>query len=780
MEYLTDYGKEVIEYYNSEYLKITQIDKLAPKIAPLLQPYYSSRKRFTTNIQKLKYSFLFKKSNMICTTFIIGRNEISTNYAYLYSEVDTENPKKYEHKYVSLSSTFKSQDGEYRYRFNQLINVEAAKEQILGQDAYDLIEDAMIKKLEKGIITLRAAFYYPKIFIGDYKNFEEDVNSGRFAIKFLSLLWLADFQDMFNNQMQNHMIEKYKKIMYHPAEDGPLYEKIKKIKGAEEIEFFCDVLKKIVPDISLYRRYREKCTSVNYLSTGQKIFPIAQKEVYCINNILYPVWREIYISGLCSNIVANFIAPCFPITNNWFFIQNINKDIFDNEAQHEKFINSKIAKEISRSLGDVKKETFIKKTTQPINYKFKKLGDKIASSVAYTENHLVLSDLALCLQMEHAGRTIKDVFQISIERQKGNNPKKPEEQQSWNHRATPEEQQGWNHRPTESFAFLSDIRICRKIIFDYIYGFYCLNSRLNIAHGDLHLNNGTIYKLYEFDLDKSIPVPGPKSLYFINEKEAYLLDHDGSFGIIIDLSRGVVANRSSLRQTFGPAFTESFIKDQNDRILRVLFRYFGEFVTKFKDQLLAKLLDAPDLFFKVFSIIDTFALARNLSTLFEIERGNIKIPEEIIQFMMKLSSAAELKLINGLEKIVQGIVTKQEDIEWPNLDILRLFYEENLLDFSKEYDKSKVTVCDVFNAAAPMNTDMKEYKTWPNILKFDKEYEILKKYGMTPQAKNFEEWKAFFGYDESNMINIIKEKYRPDQQIETKSSADWLMTDDLF
>lgn len=815
MEYLTDYGKEVIEYYNNEYIDLINIKKLAPALETAVAPYYSSRKRFTTNIQKLKYSFLFKKTNMITTVFIIGRGDQTTNYAYLYSEVDVENPKKYTHKYASLSSTFKSQDGEYRYRFNQLVNIIAAKEQVLGGEAYSLIENMFLAKLESGRINLRAAFYYPKMFIGDDKSFEEDINSSRFAITFLSLLWLADFNDIHNNKMQNHMIMKYREIMYHPAEDDPTYEKVIKVKGAAEVDFFCDVLRKVIPDISLYRRYREKFTSVNYLSTGQKIFPIAQKEVYCINNILYPVWREIYISGLCSNIVANFIAPCFPMTNDWFFIQNINKDIFDNEAQHEKFVNSKVAREISNSLGDVKKLTYIKQTEQPINYKFKKLGEKIASSVSYTENHLVLSDLALCLQMEHAGRTIKDVFQITAAGMQtaskvgaaglalshsfavsgavgsglASSEQKEEEKVPAGDGAGP------NLGPNEKFRFLTDIRICRKIIFDYIYGFYCLNSRLNIAHGDLHLNNGTIYKLYDFDIDAAVPVLRPKSLYFISADEAYMLDHDGSFGIIIDLSRGVVANRTSLRATFGAAFTESFIKDQNDRILRVLYRYFNEFVIKYKDQLLAKLLDSPDLFFKVFSVIDVFALARNLSTLFEVERehiGNV-IPAAIKTFIEKLATAAEMKLVQGLEKVVKGSITSPDDIDWPNLEILRMFYEEDRADLSGEKYKGRdnngqgesamsITICDVFNAAAEMKTDMKNYKTWPSILKFDKEYEILKKYGLTPQAKNFEEWKAFFGYDESNMLNVIKERYRPDKRAadRTKSSTDWLLTDDLF
>lgn len=43
-------------------------------------------------------------------------------------------------------------------------------------------------------------------------------------------------------------------------------------------------------------------------------------------------------------------------------------------------------------------------------------------------------------------------------------------------------------------SLFSSISNIDKILFEYIYGLYCINKKLNIYHGDLHLNNITIFE----------------------------------------------------------------------------------------------------------------------------------------------------------------------------------------------------------------------------------------------------------------------------------------------
>jgi hypothetical protein len=63
----------------------------------------------------------------------------------------------------------------------------------------------------------------------------------------------------------------------------------------------------------------------------------------------------------------------------------------------------------------------------------------------------------------------------------------------------------------------------KKYIFQLCYNIYCFNEKLNIIHGDLHMNNITLNPSF---YKKNVKIPeNPKILYIINpESDIYTFD----------------------------------------------------------------------------------------------------------------------------------------------------------------------------------------------------------------------------------------------------------------
>ena len=224
---------------------------------------------------------------------------------------------------------------------------------------------------------------------------------------------------------------------------------------------------------------------------GQKIIPMYSNEASNYKNIEYSVWRELYISNLCAELVINNISPSFSIIESWFLIQNSHASLFDNIAMYDKHAHAKIAHKISEDIFDVNKYTYNNNNKRNgfINEKFGKLSNKLINSVNYIEEKLDLSDVSICFQMEYLGRTWKDMpyLALTVDR-------------------------------SQITDLFSNYNVFAKIMFDYIYALLCMNVKVGILHGDLHLNNATFYKVFDIERDpKGKKLDNPLVVYILND-----------------------------------------------------------------------------------------------------------------------------------------------------------------------------------------------------------------------------------------------------------------------
>ena len=123
----------------------------------------------------------------------------------------------------------------------------------------------------------------------------------------------------------------------------------------------------------------------------------------------------------------------------------------------------------------------------------------------------------MTLITEHVGRTINDIENLYKSK---------------------------TYKKTNNLLF-NHLETFNTYIFNIIYSLYCLNSKLNIIHGDLHLNNTTIHQIkkkYLYDIfPKDIKKPEiDRHLLYIIDDEIFIQKNKHKIGTIIDFSRSFI------------------------------------------------------------------------------------------------------------------------------------------------------------------------------------------------------------------------------------------------
>jgi hypothetical protein len=457
---------------------------------------YSHINRFTNNVQVMKYALSTSKTNMITTCFKVTFDSTSCIYANLHSRCRTKGKKTtITHEFICTGPTFRSQDGEYRNRFIRY-DLFAQLFTKYG-DVFAKVEEMVVEKLSSGKIELFADFYYPQSCSADTKYMNEFINTSRIAIRLYMLAWIRDFHYIHMKIPENHMNPAYQYIIYRP-EDLSTYNDIMKSLNAENIEINDDTkYDKILGRITkFYINVDEPEVNVERLSCGQKIFPLTVIESIRTDDINYSVWREMYMTNLVSNLVLNLATPSFPFLGSWFYIQNSHAGLFDNVAMFEKYKHSDIASDISQQLRAIDQYNYYSRERQngALSGKFLQLSKNINKSIVYADSDIRLTDLSVCVTSEWVGRTLRDIPNIIAQKK---------------------------HLHGLDMIFTSPDTFA-KHMFEYVYAFYCMNTRLGIIHGDLHMNNVTIFRLYTMVDAKGIPlIKNPVVMYILAEGEMF-------------------------------------------------------------------------------------------------------------------------------------------------------------------------------------------------------------------------------------------------------------------
>jgi hypothetical protein len=415
------------------------------------------------------------------------------------------------------------------------------------------------------------------------------------------------------------------------------------------------------------------------------------------HNINLDIWKELFIFANCSNLVLNLICPSFPFINNWFFIENIHAGLFDNVAQYDRFNNSEVARKISKELKAIDKLNYHPfadpRNKRPLNVEFLGLSGRISGALAYSESNIVMSGAAIAITMEYVGRTLKDVPLLAL------NP--------------------LNEKVVWLQKFLSDVDSFSKYMFDYIYGFYCMNVKLGILHGDLHLNNATIY--YKA-LGSYTDLPGdPHIAYVLSDDEAYLFPHMGTYGCLIDFSRSIIGDKTLLLTEYTEDYAGQYLENQREQLWAFLVKYFPKFTENNKDRILGRLQDNYFAMFKVATGVDSYSVAQNLLT-FVAEVKNLTIAPEIKKFIIRARDVAESIIIRGLEKLIEDPLAREDGLEWPNLELIRALFGR----FRAPKEIKDKRIVNIYNFKNDIRYKIQSYELWPPLLKLESEIELAK------------------------------------------------------
>ena len=604
-------------------------------------------------------------------------------------------------KYFVLGGSFTSKDGEYRNGLLSAENYFSINNYVNHPVEY--IKQYLRNKLPLRKLYITKDYFFPT---DDKRNIEIDIEYYTYDLQFtlLALTWFNIMTNLSLNIIENNLVDLFQEIMLkHKDEDMEFYNIIIKKYSKEEIN-------KLLSFINYIRIDRNKDSIVDTTKVGQKIIPLSISEAQNPFNIRYKPWREYLISIHLSDVVVNNICPGFFLINQWFYIKNSRKGLFDNEVQFQKMKRSELAEQITILLNranlytneNINDITKIKKKTADmietwISDKFKILSDKIQDPIDYAKEEIIMSNVALCIITEYVGRTIMDVVKLCTT------------------------SKYFDDLLGNPFT-LKGLPFFKKYMFDLCYNLYCLNYRSGIIHGDLHLNNVTINSTIFKGLNIN-DIKNPSVLYILGESisEQYLLPTSSSNLCLIDFSRSIILpekicqlNDISLSKSYdiNSKFKE-FQEDQVERLLQIYFHFTSD-SSHNKDDLKIVFRNKFESVFKLLTVTDIYGFTQKLSAVFNLhEKNYVKPHASVVELVKKLNSLSKKYITEHMNKLItepayEGIVI---DMEWPIYTILKECFYEFLVN-----DNIDAIIIDVFNINNKIEFSLTKLEKFPDII----------------------------------------------------------------
>jgi len=644
----------------------------------------SQYNRLVANARRLKYIYRFNKTNNIVSCFKFSMGKLTSIYGYLYSRCVNDT---FIHEYVCTGPTFTSQDGEYRGRIIPWWQYDRNFRK--GHPAYERVEKLIVQKLETGQLTYHVDFYIADLCRSNFAALERDVIESRFAIRFHIMCWIVDMHEIHQHTNSNHMNTAYETIIYQRADIPVLLE----ILDSMDIKQYI-ILKN---QISWYDS--GVIDHLKDLGCGQKTFPVTSLEMTKLDNINYPIWREIYITAMASNMVLNLISPTFPLIGTWFYIANTGPGLFDNSSMHTRYKQSAVAGEINVALQRVDALNYDRESRNILGNKFLRMSKDMHGIMQYASENIRIIDTAMCMTMEYVGRTLRDVPRLISGR---------------------ELKHGTEHIFADSHAF-------HKHMFEYVYAIVCMNTRMGAIHGDLHLNNVTMFRLYNFLRWPSAHAVRPEQLhvvYTLARGPTYIFPHFGVFSCIIDFSRAILGSRQLLEHSFGVLFTELYLSEQRGRFISTVRKNLPWLMEKYDTEVARMTTDNFALAFKILSAMDVYTLMRGIETLIETEalfRDKVSVTAAALPLVRSLISASREIMSRNFQAVMEGKLNDADDIEWPCMELLRgPIFSEYLLTPARMADPN-IVVCDIFNHNNEVKYDFMDPSLWGPLLEIDSE-----------------------------------------------------------
>lgn len=667
--------------------------------------------------RKKSFSGTFRKAK--------GKQTIQfhTNYAFLYSSRDDGGSDgNFHFDYLSMGHTFKSADGEYRYRFIPV----AQFNEVYTRHAHVIepYERYIIKQAKRGEFTLKSGIHMPadtsnrkSAQDNERKAFEQQLDASRLVLRIYVIIFIIEAVGKLEGYISNHINDGYLDAMFGDAD----FKEFEKIYAQQDKNYVTSLRLRMTTLMG-------RTGSFTDTMCGQKIIPLRAKEVEDLENIRYDTWREIYISSFIGDLVINNVAPGFPLFKDYTLLYadpEQAKDFYDNQVNHIKLDHSSTAAKIVRDLEGVRRSTFvvdpIKKKELYISYKFEGLSDTIEMPMDYAEKNLIMANYAVCMLNENVGRTFGDLPRMM--------KIKP--------------------MRLRIGPIFSKVMFFGKLAFEYIYNLYAANLRAGVIHTDLHINNATTFdrkKLIETNTGVFQPgVTNPHIIYEVHGTP-YVFPHIGRYGCIIDFSRGIISEEQ-LSKTFPKRVVHDIISKEKKRVLQKYETFFPDFFRDNESALRAAVEDLFPVVFKIFSAIDMFIFSQGAMQMIKMhilgDADNLAtfgdrevIENQIMPLLQKIYDIAFEQLTGQMFKVITRKISKPEDLEWPNAILIRDCFAYAKADaynpstsfagtpYASENTDGHVTLVDYFVLDNPMPYNIRDYEKFPPICKLDKAIEM--------------------------------------------------------
>ncbi len=613
---------------------------------------------------------------------------------------------------ICPSGSMISKDGEYR---SVILNWNSfqimLKKNKKVNDIFQYIVNFFIDALKERKYILLTEYYFPTDKFKNKYQYETELLCSTNKIQFFCIVWFNFYYTYSFGFVSNHVNETFKILMLkYQKEDMHLFKSLwNKFSPAEieDLRYICgNYIKSYSTELQIYNKSK----------LGQKIIPLNLIEAQNFFNIEYSPWKEFLINNKVSDMVINNICGGFNLANSWFIIKNPDKRFYDNPSQADRLEKSNIAIKIAELLSQAKlytyhninnKETEIndllmknialnnvskEHITSWLSNEFKILYNKIQNDIDHVKENIIMSNVSLCLITEFLGKTLYDAIFFT-------------KQSSYYKKLVPTIFSPENHTHFQKYMF----QLC--------YNLYCLNAKLMVIHGDLHLNNMTLNSIF-YKKNVNVEVQDPKIMYIIDDDNQYIFENNFYDLCIIDFSRSIfnIQNYESFALDHIPyniignktRFHNKQVKD----LLSYLYSSKPEYA-EFGTSIEMAMSHHYSEYFKVLTALDLFNLTVKFIEFF-------KNPSVM---SMKVSDKASIKLISELNKsseyylttVLNKLITERNfndvnAMEWPILSIIKdVFFNNHANNFTDKYD----SIVDVYNFNHKMEYSLSSMKHFP-------------------------------------------------------------------
>lgn len=404
---------------------------------------YTNANRYQIVSEAIDIVDMIRSHSFVLSVHKVSVDDVTCNYMYLYSIFEKDRLKPIIFAY---SGAFISCDGEYRPSI-----VYADKLQQIFEEYPDIIAeyDNFYKQLMKTKrISLSRKIYTSDRLTNKRKIAQMVDNLGleRYALIANMIIVANRRQYKF---AEGHMEPSFIMIFHHNLFIDKYTEITDKFPNHPELVRKC---------ISL-REHRGK-----YFRLGQKFIQLTNEELLSVENDQYKAWRELAFNKRAATLTINNICHAFPLSCEWAMVYKADRYLFDNPKILNRFNMSDAAKSIDSMLEREYKRVI--ESEYVANEAFYEFAKAAKDLMEIGEKTIEYSNKCLIIFCEDLGETVGSISQY------------------------------YRNNPSLLLMFESPENYFDKVLFEYLYAILALN-RVDLVHGDLHINNITIQVPYD-------------------------------------------------------------------------------------------------------------------------------------------------------------------------------------------------------------------------------------------------------------------------------------------